>query len=309
MRSTRSPLLLLLATLLAALALTACGGSGSDDGADVASLGKDTEAEPDQETTSTTLGFQDGMLQYARCMRGEGIDYPDPGPDGTVGTADDPGRTITYWDFPAQYAGARNQEPMLVNDSAANQSFKSGEFAVTRRLANRWHMYASYSFTKRHIPIIPNAGTQTGVTIYVNTVDPNSEINNDDNTTEWMGRVQGSYVFPFDITTSLNYEHRSGEPQRRTVILRGGRQIPQITLPAEELGSVWRLPHINLVDLNVQKTFRLQGSHSATIRMNVFNLLNANTFTGRTMQSGPNFGTITGILLPRIGEVAVSYRF
>ena len=237
------------------------------------------------------------------------VTNPDPGPDGTVGTADDPGRTITYWDFPAQYAGARNQEPMLVNDSAANQSFKSGEFAVTRRLANRWHMYASYSFTKRHIPIIPNAGTQTGVTIYVNTVDPNSEINNDDNTTEWMGRVQGSYVFPFDITTSLNYEHRSGEPQRRTVILRGGRQIPQITLPAEALGSVWRLPHINLVDLNVQKTFRLQGSHSATIRMNVFNLLNANTFTGRTMQSGPNFGTITGILLPRIGEVAVSYRF
>ena len=233
----------------------------------------------------------------------------DPGPDGVVGTTDDPGRTITYWDFPAQYAGARNQEPMLVNDSRANQQYNSAELAITRRLADRWHMYASYSFTKRNIPMIPNAGTQTGVTIYVNTVDPNAEINNDDNTTEWMGRVQGSYVFPYDVTASLNYEHRSGEPQRRTVLLRGGRQIPQITLPAEQLGSVWRLPHINLVDLNVQKTVRLQGSHSATIRVNVFNLLNANTFTGRTMQSGPNFGTITGVLLPRIGEVAVSYRF
>ncbi len=237
------------------------------------------------------------------------ITNPDPGPDAVVGTADDPGRTITYWDFPAEYAGAQFQEPMLVNDSAADQTYRSAEFAVTRRLANRWHMYASYSFTTKHIPLIPNAGTETGVTIYVNTVDPNAEINNDDDTTEWMGRLQGSYIFPFDVTASVNYEHRSGSPQRRTVILTGGQQIPQITLPAEQLGAVWRLPHINVVDLNVQKTFRLRGAQSATVRLNVFNLLNANTVTGRTMQSGPRFGTITGILLPRISEIALSYRF
>ena len=71
---------------------------------------------------------------------------------------------------------------------------------------------------------------------------------------------------------------------------------------------MWRLPHVNLVDLNVQKTFRM-GRQRATLRANVFNLLNANTFTGRTMQSGPNFGTITSILLPRIAEVALSYNF
>jgi hypothetical protein len=233
----------------------------------------------------------------------------DPGPDGVIGTRDDTGRTITYYDFPAEYAGAQFQQPMLVNDSSANQSYKSGEIALTRRLANRWHMYASYSYTKKRIPFVPNAGTQTGVTIYVNTLDPNAEINNDDNTGEWVGRVQGSYIFPFDITASAGYEHRSGDPQRRTVILTGGRQIPQITLPAENFGEVWRLPNINLVDLNVQRTFRFARGQSAVLRMNVFNLLNANTMTGRTMQSGPAFGTITGILLPRIGEVAVSYRF
>jgi len=233
----------------------------------------------------------------------------DPGPDGVRGTGDDPGRTITYYDFPAAYAGANFQTPMLVNDSAANQSYKSAEFAVTRRLTNRWYMYGSYSFTKKHIPMVPNAGTQTGVTIYVNTVDPNAEINNDDNTTEWIARVQGSYAFPWDITTSINYEHRSGDPQRRTVILTGGRQIPQITLPAENFGEEWRLPNINLVDLNVQKTFHVRQGHSATLRMNIFNLLNANTVNARTMQSGPAFGTITGILLSRIAEVAVSYRF
>ena len=152
------------------------------------------------------------------------------------------------------------------------------------------------------------------MTIYVNTVDPNAEINNDDHTTEWMGRVQGSYVFPYDVTASLNYEHRSGEPQRRTVLLRGGRQIPQITLPAEQLGSVWRLPHINLVDLNVQKTVRLQGSHSATIRVNVFNLLNANTGTTFQQVYDVNPANVvwarpTAILNPRFARFNVTVNF
>jgi hypothetical protein len=30
-----------------------------------------------------------------------------PGPDGVVGTADDPGTTLTYWDYPAQYQGVQ----------------------------------------------------------------------------------------------------------------------------------------------------------------------------------------------------------
>ena len=43
--------------------------------------------------------------------------------------------------------------------------------------------------------------------------------------------------------------------------------------------------------------------------MNIFNALNANTITARTMASGPNFGRTTGILQPRIAELALSYRF
>lgn len=114
---------------------------------------------------------------------------------------------------------------------------------------------------------------------------------------------------PPDVTLSANYEHRNGNPQRRTQIFRGGRQIPQITLPTEQLGATWRLPHVNLVDVNLQKTFSLPNGHKATFRMNVFNALNANTMTGRPMVSGPNFGLVTGILLPRIAELAVSYKF
>ena len=116
----------------------------------------------------------------------------DPGPDNTLGTPDDPGTSITYYDFPAQYAGIRFQEPMLINDPNADQRFKSYEIALSRRLSNRWQFYASYSFTKKEVPFIPNTGG--GSFLNINTFNPNSEINNDDNTTEWLGRVSGSYL-------------------------------------------------------------------------------------------------------------------
>lgn len=60
---------------------------------------------------------------------------------------------------------------------------------------------------------------------------------------------------------------------------------------------------------NVQKAFPLRTGQFMTLRMNVFNLLNANTITARTMASGANFLRTTAILQPRIAELSVSYRF
>ena len=65
--------------LLTALVLSACGGGGGggdDDG--VASLGGDAQ---DGDTTATTLSeeeAEEAMLDWAACMREQGIDMPDP---------------------------------------------------------------------------------------------------------------------------------------------------------------------------------------------------------------------------------------
>lgn len=57
-------LTLTLTTALTALTLAACGGAGGDDAATKASSAQDKAL--------------DGALKFARCMRGEGIDFPDP---------------------------------------------------------------------------------------------------------------------------------------------------------------------------------------------------------------------------------------
>jgi hypothetical protein len=65
------------AAVLAALTLAACGDSGNDA----------TAADNAREEA------QDGALKFARCMRGEGLDFPDPqiGPNGTIRIGPRPG--------------------------------------------------------------------------------------------------------------------------------------------------------------------------------------------------------------------------
>ena len=178
----------------------------------------------------------------------------DPGPDNITGNVDDPGTFVTYFDYAPEYAGRANQQPTLINDPNAEQSFKSFEIAASRRMANRWQFMASYSATKLHVPYVSNTGG--GLAVDLTSFDPNAEINTLDESWEWLTRVSGAYVFPWDIQFSTNFEHRSGTPQARTVSFTGGKQITSITLRVDPIGSL-RLPHLNILHFRVEKAFNL----------------------------------------------------
>jgi len=49
----------------------------------------------------------------------------DPGPDGTPGTADDPGRVITYYEYPVALSGRDFQRTILVADPRSNETHDS----------------------------------------------------------------------------------------------------------------------------------------------------------------------------------------
>jgi hypothetical protein len=74
--------------LLAVVAVTACGGGGAEP--KVASL--EGTRRTATSTTTTTLDPQAAMLRYAKCMRGEGVDFPDPDADGQVAFRPGPGQ-------------------------------------------------------------------------------------------------------------------------------------------------------------------------------------------------------------------------
>jgi len=234
------------------------------------------------------------------------ITNPDPGPDGRVGTTDDPGTFVTYYDYPASLRGAAFQRPWTVNDDTANSSFKTLELQMARRYAQNWQFRTSYSATKKDIPLPSNVGNNT--TGFFNTQDPNAEIFASDNTWEWIFRAGGSYLMRYGILASVNFSHESGEPWARRVEFSGGRQIPSLEVNVEPIGTR-RLDHLNLLDLRGEKRFAAGSGQEFVVRLNLYNVLNRPTVLDVQPLSGPRFNTVTAIVPPRVFEWGVSYVF
>jgi hypothetical protein len=185
------------------------------------------------------------------------VTRPDPGPDGVLRTADDPGSSVTFFTYPDALRGRDFERTTLLNDPSATQTYKSLELAVARRMANRWQMSASYSATRTNNPIVDglNPG-EFALTNRAGPSDPNAEIFAANRTWEWLGRVSGAYAFPGDVMVSGNFEHRSGNPWARQVLFTGVPILSSLTPRVEPIGT-HRLPNLNVLDLRVEKSFQL----------------------------------------------------
>jgi hypothetical protein len=237
------------------------------------------------------------------------ITQPDPGPDGKVGTADDPGTFITYYAYPATLAASSFQQFTLINDPD-DETFKSFELAAFKRFSRGWQFSASFSGTKKNIAVVNGLNLVAGYlnsTVMEGADNPNAEINTADHTWELTGKASTAYIFPAKVMVSANFEHRKGDPWSREVTFTGGT-LGSITLNAEPLGTRY-MPSTNLLDIRVEKTFALPHGQKAIIRTNIFNALNINTVTSLVMLSGPNFLRPTAIVPPRIFEISASYSF
>jgi hypothetical protein len=232
----------------------------------------------------------------------------DPGPDGNTGTSDDPGTTLTYWDYPASFRPASFEGVKIVNDDPKNNStFKTIEFAATRRLSGGWQLLGSYSATKRHIPFVEGSA-----------LNPNAEINVADNTWTWIGKLSGSYTFPKGIMSGASYSIRNGSRLARQVLLRGGGSIATLVVNAEPIGSL-NLENVGLLDLRIAKRFGIGLGRTLELRLDCFNAMNVNPVTSIVTRAGSTFGNATasesggqngtGLTPPRIFQIETRFTF
>ena len=235
----------------------------------------------------------------------------DPGPDGVNNTADDPGQTLTYWDYPASYRPAAFDGVKLVNDDPKNDStYKTIELAATRRLSNGWQLLGSYSATKRNVPFVDGSA-----------LTPNAEINVADRTWTWIGKVSGSYTFPKGILGGASYSIRNGARLARQVQIvapAGTASIANLVVNAEPIGSL-SLENVGLFDLRVAKRFGLGSGRNVELRLDCFNVMNVNPVTSIVVRSGPTFGNATasadggqngtGLTPPRIFQIETRFTF
>jgi hypothetical protein len=233
----------------------------------------------------------------------------DPGPDGVLRTADDPGTFITYYEYPVAMRGRQFERFMLVNDPKMDQSYRSVDLSLTKRMSHRWQVLAAYSITRVNNPLQATTDALTATqNVIGGDVNPNAEINTSARFWDWAAKLSGVYVFPKDISVSAQLQVDSGTPYARQVLFRGGVTIPSITLNVEPVSSR-RLPDVTQLDMRVEKSFTLRPGQKLGVRMNVFNALNTNAVLGVVRQSGPTFLRPTSIMPPRIAEFSMSYTF
>jgi hypothetical protein len=242
----------------------------------------------------------------------------DPGPDGTLGTGDD-GELFTYFEYSPDLQGFAFEEFTPVLDPTASQSFKTIEMAAVKRLSNNWQMVASFSATKSNWPLgarnsassqnfgsaspsFSAAGDSAGF------FTPNDLINTSNNTWDWDAKLTGTYIFPLDIVLSGNFHSTSGDPFARTVRFSGGVTIPAIVLAVEPIGTQ-RRPTLNILQFKIEKGFDLPGGQRASVQMNVYNALNANTTVQVQNRSGGAYLRPRSILPPRLFELGIAYDF
>lgn len=226
------------------------------------------------------------------------ITNPDPGPDGVLQTADDPGRTLTYYEYASALSGRAFAGTIAVNDPNADTTYKTLDLVLTRRLTDGWQMQASFTATLADVPF----GTD------LQPLNPNAEINTGLHNWEHEVKISGSYVLPLDVLFSANYVYNRGLPQARQVLLTGGQVIRSLVVNAEPIGSL-RLPGTHLVDLRFGKRLKLAGRGTLELKADVFNLLNGNPVTARNLRSGPSYLLPSTILLPRIIQLGTTFAF
>jgi hypothetical protein len=94
------------ALLLAAVALSGCGGDG---GGRERALGDGGDA-----NTATEKSFEDAMVEYAACMREHGVDMPDP----QFETSGDGGNAVTFGVPAGAAPGAGGPDDTAFKDAA-----------------------------------------------------------------------------------------------------------------------------------------------------------------------------------------------
>ena len=229
------------------------------------------------------------------------LTIPDPGADGVVGTGDD-GAAIQGWDLPTEIVGLPEVN-VVRNVPDSDSHFWTWDVTARRRFRDRWSLVAGFAHTWNH----DQTNRYVGQVVRQNAfpVTPNDLIHAGHQGRyefrTWSARIYGTYAAPGGLQITPYLRHQSGQPYGRTFTanLNYGRSV---RILAEPITSR-RMDNVTLLDLRVEKVFRLFEGRRVAAFTDVFNVFNANPEESVSLTSGPSFLRPLNIVAPRILRV------
>lgn len=236
----------------------------------------------------------------------------DLGADNVAGTADDQ----QFQSFGFQTGLASNR--VYTNPEGNDADFHTVEFSLNRRFAGKWMLLNSFGYTWSKQQHVSTAATPipTGYTRNYS-YRPTDRLFGDEygreTSTIWNYKLVGRYTMPFDIGASGSLRVQSGQQYGRTITVNipgdGNRGVRVEPITAHRYDTV------SIVDLRLDKSFRVPKVGKLTVQFDGFNLLNSNAITAFRQNSANNasaanlYREVTGILDPRIYRVGFRWDF
>ena len=201
------------------------------------------------------------------------------------------------------------QANIVRNVPNSDSRYWTWDITANRRFSGRWSLVAGFAHTWNR----DQANAYLGQAVRQNAypLTPNDLINagNDGwyEFTTWSAKIYGTYQGPWDLRVTPYLRHQSGQPFGRTfsTTLNYGRNIRILAEPMDTR----RMDNITILDLRVEKGFRLPGGRRVAGFVDAFNLLNANPEETATWISGPSFLRPLNIIAPRIVRIGTKLEW
>lgn len=177
-------------------------------------------------------------------------------------------------------------EIMITNPDRYYARFRMLSILANKRMSHNWQLSASITFSKMW-GLNPRglARQDFSENILWNSSsarDPNSFLNLEGRMPgdrPLSIKILGTYLFPWGIAASVNFQIQSGIPYARSVTVFGLNQDAQSVAVESRGENDHRLDTGYLLDLNAEKTFKISDRFSLLARFEVFNVLNSQTPT------------------------------
>jgi outer membrane receptor protein involved in Fe transport len=203
----------------------------------------------------------------------------------------------------------------LTNPDQLFTRFNGVILQATKRMADNWQLVSSLTWGKSEGRIGSSRGgplaAQSG-TAGTFGRNPNDYINTDGlliGDREWQFKNQLVVQLPAGFLVGANYTYQSGRPWARRVRVPGLGITSEIN--AEKIDGSRRVASWNILDLRVQKEFRLSGNVHAALFADVLNTFNddANEDIESRLGTADNFGRPSRFVLPRRLMLGAKLRF
>jgi hypothetical protein len=225
----------------------------------------------------------------------------DPGPDGTVGTADD--STFTAYNMSTvTVSRLERQAP-----DADHQSYRNLDVTLNKRMSRKWSLVASLIYT------------WANESVWGAPQNPNQDLNNYTHTTKYTFKLFGSYQAPYGIVVSPVFRFQQGAPvPRRVTVSTNGGSFDMLAQPA----GAYRQDNVAIFDTRIEKQVRVGRASRIGLFLDLFNINNSHAAQSQLATTGlrtvtvdgqtvtvPRFLYPTTIIAPRIARVGVKLTF